>query len=526
LDREETTMKLEDEVEALGSTRRRRFLKLLSAALAAPTIPGSIRYACNELAGGKAYADSRELNRETFLMEFNFRDQVDLVHVCVPPGLATRATVRRGVNSNECVLFASPGEITEHPGRMYLTNDSRELAPHVDTLAVIDTGEAGDGSIHGHEAANGLRSPGRTRASGNGRMPMYQNDGPSGGGNEPHNSSTPTPASLHNYYQKQLTSGLRNGFTLKGIARSGVHTVYHFGAGLPGAELDRFYDKSTFFGAFPAVQEALGVVGSAEEASLLTRILGRVDQRYLHRRGFGEDAASNHAAQLDEARGALFQSEPRVVELPLTPEEEAYWREGVPPQEGGGGERARMEVWEQFAYASKILRSGITRSVSTEYDFRDVHGDGVRTERVTRVQAQQCARPLARLIQSLKDAGIYDRTVIAVYLTDGSRRPAANSYGDDGKGTLMLAGGMVRGGYYGDVVITGDSGSGHNYGFRPPDPRTGEPGQVQTDWRNRGLRTSSAALWRTVMTAAGVPSALQTQFPDAAGAEPLRFMLR
>jgi hypothetical protein len=320
-------MSIEEEVKALGQTRRRRFLQLLSAALAAPAVPGGVRYACNEIAGGKAYADAQEVGRGTMFMEFNFRDQVDLVHVFVPPGLASRATLRRGANQNECVLFASPDEITEHANGIYLTDDSRELAPHVDTIAVLDTGEAGDGSIHGHEAANGMRSPGRTRSTGNGRMPMYQNDGPSGGGNEPHNSSTPTPASLHNYHQKQIASGLRNGFTLKGIARSGVHTVYHFGAGF-------------------------------------------------------------------------------------------------------------------------------------------------------------------------------------------------------GKGTLILAGGMVRGGYYGDVLITGDSGGGHDYGFRAPDPVTGEPGPVQTDWRNRGLRTSSAAVWRTVMTAAQVPRSLQTQFPDAAGAEPLHFMLR
>lgn len=55
----------------------------------------------------------------------------------------------------------------------------------------------------------------------------------------------------------------------------------------------------------------------------------------------------------------------------------------------------------------------------------ELHGDGVRTESVLRTQAQQVARPLARLITDLKAAGLYDRTVIAVYTLDGSRRPAA-----------------------------------------------------------------------------------------------------
>jgi hypothetical protein len=135
-----------------------------------------------------------------------------------------------------------------------------------------------------------------------------------------------------------------------------------------------------------------------------------------------------------------------VVELPLTAEEQTYWSAGVPNQQCTVGDSeaidcgdseanantgfVKAQVWEQFAYASKLLRGGVVRSIALEFDFMDLHGDGVRTEQVVRTQARQCALPLARLIQSLKDAGLYDRTLIAVYTLDGSRRPAANSYGN------------------------------------------------------------------------------------------------
>jgi hypothetical protein len=527
-------MKIQDEVTALGPTRRRQFLKLLSSALAAPAVPGAVRYACNELAGGKAYAQEQEGQQPTFFVEFNYRDQVDLMHVLVPPGLATHPSLRRGVNGSECTLFARGEEITSHPGRMYLTADSVALAPHLDSIAMLDTGEAGVGGIHGHEAANGMRSPGRSHRSGDG-MPMFQNDGSSGGGNDQLYGRTPTPATLHNYAQKHITPELRNGFAFKGISRAGVHTVYHFSAGLPGAELDRIPGKRQLFEAFPAVMEDLNVLASAEEAGLIMRILRRVDVRMLARRGYGEASQASHLAQLGEAEGVLFRSNPRVIELPLTEEEQAHWSAGVPGQKCTANDAIvsdcnegaiKAQIWEQFAYASKLLRSGITRSIALEFDFMDLHGDNVRTEPVLRTQAKQVALPLARLIDSLKDAGIYDRSLIAIYTLDGSRRPAANSYGDDGKGTVLLAGGMVRGGYYGDVVVTGDAGSGHAYGFRAPDLQTGEPGPVHTDWRNRGLRTPSGAVWRTVASALRVPDAMASQFTPVQDARPLRFMLR
>ena len=167
----------------------------------------------------------------------------------------------------------------------------------------------------------------------------------------------------------------------------------------------------------------------------------------------------------------------------------------------------KAQIWEQFAYATKIFLSGLARSIALEFSFQHLDGDGVRTEDVVRIQAQQAARPIARLITALKAAGLYDRTVIALYTLDGSRRPAANSYSRNGKNTLLLAGGKIRGGYYGDIEITGDlsNGLGHTYAFRPPDPQTGAPLPAVSDWSDPTLRTKSGDAWRTVVKAAGVP---------------------
>jgi hypothetical protein len=334
-----------------------------------------------------------------------------------------------------------------------------------------------------------------------------------------------------------LDGALRNGFAFKGISRS-KHSVYHFDAGLPGASLDRIPTKDQLFAAYPAVTQDLNVLPSPDQAELLTSILRRVDDRFFTQRGFATEYGANHVSQLAEARGLLHPAEPRVIELPLSAEEVDYWSPGVPNQQCTEGDRTALDceqsnsgstkaqIWEQFAYASKLLTSGITRTIALEFDFMDLHGDGVRQEMVLRTQAQQCARPLARLITQLKDAGIYDRTLIAVYTLDGSRRPSANSYGNDGKGTLLLAGGMVQGGYYGDIEVTGDSGDGHQYGFRAPDPANGAPGELVTRWNEPGLRTESAAAWKTVTTALGIPEDIADAFPDVQGAQPLRFMLR
>jgi hypothetical protein len=520
----------------------------MGAALAVPTIPAALRYAFHELAGGEKLANAALASEGTIFLEFNYRDQVDLMHVFVPPGLAQYSGLKRGVNGEQASLFHEASSLIKSPTtNHYLTPDSAELLPHVDNIAIVDTGEATIGNVHGHEGGNGLRSPGRVMDGGaSGKKAMYLIDAPvegaNGAGSEKLYTTSPTPATLHNYHQKSLDASLKNGFTFKGISRF-KHSVYHYGADLPGAELDRYKSKDSLFSAFPAVAADASLVPTPAQADLLVRMMKSVDTRLFKRR-YSESALANHIAQLDETRNLLHIDNPKVVQVPLTPDEAAYWGTDVPNQQCTEGDLkvvecstdtsqdatsaifSKAQIWEQFGYAAKILGSGITRSAALEFDFMDLHGDGARPQKVLEVQGQQASKPLARMIQFMKDLGVWKRTLIALYTLDGSRRPAANSYGNDGKGTMLLAGGMIKGGYYGDIQVTKDLTDGHEYGFLPPDPTSGRPlGSPVTAWGDPTKRTPSADLWLTVMKALGVPDDLAKKFPDTMNGRVHGYML-
>ena len=505
------------ELERMSVHERRRFLKSMGAFLGAVAASPAIRFACNELAGGVAYAQDAA-KPVTYFIEINLRDQWDQGHVFVAPGLATNAGLRRGSSGNQCALFYGSAELqkrTVNGTDVYLTQDSMALDPHLDTVAQIDTGESSQGAIHGHESANPIRSPGRSYNK-TGKKPMFDLDKISNfpQGCEAYYSNTPTPASLHNHWQKQLDPAVKNGIAFKGISRS-IHTVYHFGAGLAGAELDRKQSKDALFSAFPDRVEDLNVLAKPEYAIALTQILDKVDHRFLSQRRLSPEAQENHRLTLGEAQKQLYVGAPRVISLPLTEEERAFWSAGVPGQVGGGTPKA--QIWEQVAYAFKLVSHDLVRTISLEFDYVDFHGG--RGEGLVRTMAKQAAIPLARLITKLKEAGIYDRTVIAMYTSDGSRTPGADSYGDDGKNTLILAGGRIRGGYWGDLRVAGNSGSGHDYSYHAPNPVTGQPA-------NNNVRSESASLWRTVMKATGVPDSMTSQFPDVGSAPLLQFLLR
>ncbi len=508
-------MKPIHEVEKLDAESRRRFLKLVGLALAAPYVPSALRFAAEEVLVGKAHAQANAAQLPTNLIEIDLRDQWDQGHVMVAPGLATASNMRRGESGNRVALFFRGDELRQVGERVYLTDQSRVLEPHVDTIAMVDVCELAQGAIHGHESANPLRSPGRSYERRAGQLPMFENDPVSNfpQGCEAYYSSTPTPASLHNFFQKQLDPSLRNGVAFKGISRS-IHTAYHFGAGLPGAELDRKQSVAALLEAFPSTVEELSVLPSAAHADALARVLERIDRRFLEKRRFSAGALEGHEANVAEARGLLHTGAQRIVSLPLTDEERAFWREGVPDQRCDRSQ-VKAEIWEQAAYAFKILQSGLGRTVALEFDYVDVHD--VRTEDQVRTEAAQISLTVARLVQKLKESGLYDRTLIAVYTTDGSRSPAATSYGNEGKNTVILAGGMIRGGYYGDLRIAGDAGDGHRFAYLGPD-ESGVP--------REGHRVSGAAIWRTVMKALRIPDELCEQFPDVRGVRPLSFMLR
>ncbi len=497
--------------------KRRRFLKVLGAALAAPAVAPAVRFAANELVMGEAYAQAVPQNTPTYFMEINLRDQWDFGHVFPSPGLARNVNLRRGPSGSRAALFFESAQYTQERRNFFLTPDSLELAPHLDTIACCELFELSQGRIHGHEAANATRSPGRSYDSGAGRTPMFEGEpNYSEQGNEPHYSSTPTPASLHNYYSKQLDPGIRNGVAFKGISR--LHTAYHYGAGLPGSELDRQQSVQSLVDAFPDRVEDLNILPTPEEADAISQVLRSVDQRFFARRGFSASATDRHNQNLTEVRNLLYSGEQRVISLPLTDEERAYWSAGVP---GQVGQTLKANIWEQVAYGFKLFAGDMARTFAVEFDYVDVHDQ--RTEDQMRVMARQTVLPLVRLIESLQAANIYDRTLIAIYSLDGGRAPSASSYGNEGKNTVILAGGMVEGGYYGDISTASETADGHVYQYHMPDLATGAPGNTVTD--NSG-RLPGATLWRTVMKALGLPDSMYSQFADVQGHSHLPWLLR
>jgi hypothetical protein len=514
------------ELARMSPLERRRFLRFMTAALASPAIPSAVRIACGEIVGGKAWAASADMDAvatgPTYFFEINMRDQVDWGHVFVPPGIvADAAKLNRGTAGRAAAFFARDAELKRYDNDVFLTADSAPLAPHVDSIAVCDTFELTVGSTHGHEAANPLRSPGKTRSRGPGMLPMFERDGQRPGeGNEPFYSNVPTPATLHNYVQKATTPTLRNGIALKLLGRD-KHTVYHFGAGLPGSELDRIRSKNELFSTFPdgatGMPVDLNVLPTAAEAEALRAVLEKVDRRFLDERRYVDSAQSGHAANLRSTERLLWGEAPKPVKLALSPEEIDDWSADVPRQVA---QRSLSQIWEQVAFLYKLAAAGLTRSLALEFVYSDVHG--YRTESMMRTFAKQASLPLARLIAKLKEAGIYDRSVIALYTLDGSRPMEAGESGDRGKNTLILAGGKVRGGYYGDVRLASPAPS-QRFSYHAPDPETGRPGPGATD---NGRRLPGAYAWRTVMKAAGVPDRLAERFAGAKNGKPLSFMLR
>ncbi|MEE2904305.1 MAG: DUF1501 domain-containing protein [Myxococcota bacterium] len=501
---------------------RRSFLRGATAALGAAWVTPDIRFAGRELSLGKAYAQAMGASRPINFIEINLRDQWDFGHVFVPPGIATETgPIIRGGNGRKLPLYYRHDELIDKGNGFYLTPSSTALAPHLDNIAVLETCELSIGRIHGHEAANATRSPGRGYSDGGGgRLPMWRNEpGYVEQGNEPHYSSTPTPASLHNYWQKQLGGLMRNGIALKGISR--FHNCYHFAAGFPDAELDRIQSKTALFDAFPLDPNAYNILESAQEAERLGRLLKTIDARFLDRRKYSEISALDHTEQLKGLNRQLYWGQSGSVSLPLTDEETEYWSQGVPAQVGNPG-GIKFQIWEQVAYAFKLIESNMATSVALEFDYVDVHDS--RPVEMIDVMALQSAIPLARLIEKLKEANLFDNTVIAVYSLDGGRSPAANSSGNEGKNTVILAGGGIQGGYFGDVKIAGPKLDGHKFSYHRPDVVSGIANPMGTE--HNGMRTPGRDIWRTLMQALTIPKEVYETLPDVMGAKTLDFMLR
>lgn len=515
-------------IESLHPLQRRDFMKMLGIALAIPGVPAAARFAARALALGEAKAEDME-KPPINLIEIDLRDQWDFGQVFVAPGLATNANLKRGEAGRMCALYYGADQLTHASPerRVYLTPLSAPLAPHLDTIAMVETCEVGIGDIHGHEASNASRSPGRSPLGGPGRGDMGANEPGNASavpGNMTHYSSSPTPAALHNHWIKTADPAVKNGIAFKGVSRE--HCAFHYGAGLPGSEVDRKQTVDALLAAFPDKLEDYNVVPTPQQAEALSKILTTVDDRFLIRHKYDVSAQGQHGANLGQLAPLLYLGEPKLISLPLTPEELAFWRDGTGSAAPGYcpdqiGSVLKCNIWEQCAYAFKLIAGGQCRTVALEFDYIDWHD--TRPQNIMDTITLQTVFPLVRLIESLKAAGLYDNTLIAMYTLDSGRSPAANSSGNEGKCGFMLAGGMINGGYYGDVSAVADDGDGHVYGYSAPDPDTGAPMAPVTD--NSG-RIAPANAWRTVIKALGIPDALAASFPDTAGGKPLDFMLR
>jgi hypothetical protein len=516
----------------LSSLERRRFIKSMGLVLGAAATP-ALRYALHETLFGTAYADAMNAQQPTFFIEINYRDQVDLGEVFVAPGLATYTNLTRGETGDQCAMFYQQSELFQKANNIYLTPESKILEPHLDTIACIDTCELTQGDIHYHTAANRNRAPDCTKTESPGVTPMFNIEY---GRNQPQGcenyySGMPTPASLHNYLQKQLSPDLKNGVAMKGITRD-IHTVYHHGAGLPGAELDRMQTKNNLYAAFPKTSGATPTVLTPAQGEMFDKALKRIDARWYQRRHL-EARLAEHSGFIDQTQVALSKASTQDFDLPLTQTEIDYWRTDVPEPDSDTGNvdgqdfhptSVEFQIWEQYALASKIITSGKARTVALECEFVDIHNK--RPRKQMQVHSKQLAIPLARLIDQLKLSGIYDRTLIAIYTLDGSRPPAAGYSGDRGKSTVMLAGGMIRGGYFGDIRIAGSLGDGHEYSYHMPDLTTGVPISNGVTGGDLTQRVPGAVMWKTVAKAMGAPDSVVNQYATVASVSPLPFVLR
>ncbi|MBK9039360.1 MAG: DUF1501 domain-containing protein [Bdellovibrionales bacterium] len=508
--------------EHMAPNDRRNFLKALGTVLALPFTPKAVQEGIAEiLFGPLCYAQAFPENQATYFVEINLRDQFDIGHAIVPPGIATHPGLKRGSLDNQVVLYDNPSSLLSAGNRFFLTTEGRPLQPYLDNIAVIDTCELGIGVIHGHEASSALRSPGRSFTAGANRSPMFNLDPADGdGGNQQHYSATPTPAVLHNYYQKQLNSQIKNAVAYKGVRRPD-HTIYHHSANLANAQPDRYQSTATFLAAFSGLTNTTDTILS-KHGTTIASLLKKVDENFLASLKYGESAKINHGQQIT-GLGVDLKNRTNVtpINIALSPEEISFWSTGITdiPRASYG---PKAPLWEQTAYATKLIQNNVVKTIALEYCYIDVHDD--RNETILRSQATQFAFPLARMIQQLKAAGKFDQTVIAIYTTDGSRSPASESYGTNSKNSVILAGGRIRGGYYGDVKVAGDLGNGHQFSYHKPNEANGVA--LAAGDTAGGGRTSGASVWKTVAKALGISSSLYNSYTDVQSAPSLDFLLR
>lgn len=511
-------MKKISEFEKMTPMERREFLKYFSGFLALPYLPEQTKRAMSELVfGSPAFAQTQQ---PVNFLEINFRDQWDFQCLFVPPGIAQNY---ENVRSR---LPPAGAPIAERRN-FYLTPNAVSLRPHLDNIAVMELGDVCVGSVHAHEAANPLRSPGRSYTRTNGKIDMSTVDKRPGNrteGNEVYYSSTPTPLVLHNYYQKSMNPNISNGVILRSSLRTGIHTFYHFEGNLANAQADRFFDRTTFLNRFNGTTIPPVTPASQRHGSLISRLLNSIDRNFIERTSSTAQELNKHNSKVQHLGQILAGTPPAPLTLALTEAENTYWKNNISEQVICPGDNAlacvaeggRWHPSELFAYAGKLFRSGQVRSVAIDFDMSDVHTN--RTEFMMNTQAQQSGMTLARLIQYLKDNNLWENTVIAMYTLDGSRSPDSNSTGENTKNAVILAGGKIQGGYYGDIRITNG-----RINYHRPD-ENGNPVAAGTTGGDR--RVPAADVYKTVMLAAGVPASVLNSFPDVQNGQVLNYLLR
>ncbi len=507
---------------SMHPNERRQFLRQASTLLALPLFDASFRASFWDQIGIAHGADTTAEPR--YFLEVNFRDQWDFGGAFLAPGVAAAV----GQSSNIAV-FGTPVKATND---FFLTPEAAEIAPHLDSVAMMEIGENCIGTIHHHEAGNAMRSPGRSYNEGAGKKDMASTDkrpGGRSGGNEVLFSSSPTPAILHNAACRAANPNLRKGMIIRSSVRADTHTFYHFEGNLADAQPDRFFDRKTLLQSFtqPLMQSQNSILTAQSPAIL--NLIKRLDRRY-----FTEiERQTDQAVHENRLAKVNFAANMSTFNLKMTPEEMAQWSDSIPGQFSCPDNSAEscvvdsaasFNLGEMFGYAAKLFISDTVRSLAIDFDFHDVHT--ARSPLMLKTQGMQTAKPLARLIKALKDAGIYDRTVIAMYTLDGSRSPTRESTGYFSKNAFILAGGGIKGGYFGDIR---NSGGGWTY-HRPDD--NGKPiangisDGNENEAENKSKRVSGQDIYKTIATASGVPAKMIESLPDVKNGKILSYLMK
>ncbi len=512
----------------LSPLSRRRLLSALAASPFAMAYgnQGMVKIVDMLFGSQEAYAAPNPIK---YFIEINLRDQWDFMHFMVPPGLATQNNLIRA-NKGEageealCGLYQDPNSLINAGSNFYLTNESKDVRGHLANIAAVETIELCIGTIHGHEAANALRSPGRSYKNENGKSAMWLADDGNqqdAGGDEFLYSSSPTPAMVHLNLARQMNMNAR-AVALKFLGRSDKkHTVYHHAAGLSDKGFQRIQSREQLVQAFETSKPVDPLTPA--EVQAMNGLLKRFDTNFLKGMKFSEAGGKSHVEHQDGffARAALGAKE---LKLTLSDEDKKYWGTDVPAESSSA---PRMHLWEQAAIASKLIEVNAASTIAMEFSFDDLHGP--RPKKEVTAQGEIIGKVLSRLIERLKETKVeggtlFDQTMIMLNTTDGGRTPAVDSYGDSGKNSMILIGPMVKGGYYGDVKVAATNGNRHEYSYHKPNYKTGQT--EANGARDNSNRIPGSIAYRTILTAMGAPVDMYKKFPDVGEGEHLSCMLK